>query len=314
MMPDDLAQTDVNTELQTAISELNKIIDEDKTNIQDLCIKENKTIPFKEYAKPEYIVNKGFWIPDDNSFDKIAHYYAHWIMCVTTLEIISQKVLDMVAELKEYYKEYLNTGEQNRKFKFFYFVRAYQDFYGFLISIRNIIQQYYDLFVRTCNEIDSQNKEKPIYAYRSDIDHDQILAAVKELLLHGNWGRLAGFALLRSALEVFVTRKLFDPKNSKKYYNNEITFPQKEIPTLNSICGRIDKLQLGTYFKTDSIRRLYDWQSIVAHRGLLTEEYLIWFVYYVAVREVIVSFNNNLDQYGDQILAELHKVGKIRIK
>jgi hypothetical protein len=133
------------------------------------------------------------------------------------------------------------------------------------------------------------------------------------LLLRGNWGRLAGFALLRSALEIFITGKLFDPKNSKKYHNNEITFPSKEIPTLKAICGRIDLLQLGTYFKTDIIRRLYDWQSIVAHRGLLSEEYLIWFVSFVAVREVIVSFNINLDQYGDQILDELHKAGQIRI-
>jgi hypothetical protein len=59
----------VNKELQTARDELNKIINEDRTNIQGLCIKENKTIAFNDYVNPEYVVNKVFWIPDDISFD-----------------------------------------------------------------------------------------------------------------------------------------------------------------------------------------------------------------------------------------------------
>lgn len=233
-------------------------------------------------------------------------------MCLLTLEILTQKVIGMSVELKTYYDDYVNADKSKQKNAFISFVRAYQDFYGFLISIHKTIEQYHDSFVLACNQIDLNNNEKTIYAYKSDMDHRQLLAAVKELLLHGSWGRLAGFALLRSALEVFITRKLFDPKNSKKYYNNEITFPRKEIPTLKAICGRIDELQLGTHFKTDAIRRLYDWQSIVAHRGLLSKEYLIWFVFFIAVREIIVSFNNNFNQYGDQILDELHKVGQIR--
>jgi hypothetical protein len=122
VMPDELTQTDVKNEFQTAKSELNKIINEDRTNIQNLCIKENKTIAFNDYVKPEYVVNKGFWIPDDISFDKIAHSYAHWTICVRTLEIISQNVLDMATELEVYYKDYANTGDQNRKAKFFNFV------------------------------------------------------------------------------------------------------------------------------------------------------------------------------------------------
>lgn len=146
-----------------------------------------------------------------------------------------------------------------------------------------------------------------------DTDHHQLLAAVKELLLHGNRGRSAGFAVLRSVLEVFITRKLFDPKNSQKYWDNKIEFPRNVIPSPNLLCEIIDKLQLGSYFKTDSIKRLYTWQSIVAHRGLLSEEYLTWFVYYIITNEIVVSFNNNLKQYGDQILEELHKVGLIKI-
>jgi len=313
-MPDELTQIDVNNELQTAKSELNKIINEDRTNIHNLCIKENKPIAFNDYLKPEYVVNKGFWIPDDISFDKIAHYYAHWTMCVRILEILSQKVLDMVAELEVYYKEYVNASDQNRKAKFFYFIRAYQDFYGFLISIRNTIEQYYDSFVLTCNEIDSKNKEQTIYAYKSDIEPDQLLAAVKELLLHGNRGRLAGFALLRPAVETFITRQLFDPKKSVKYVSKEITFPSKNVPALWKIWTRIDKLGLGPAFKTDSLKRLYEWESKVLHRGYRTDEYVLWFIYYYTAAEIMAAFTNNLEHYGDDILDELQKDGIIKIK
>lgn len=127
-------------------------------------------------------------------------------------------------------------------------------------------------------------------------------------------GRLAGFALLRSAVEIFITRELFDPKKSEKYNNNQIVFPSKEIPSVRVIWKRIEKLQLERYFKTDSLKRLYVWQSIVAHRGNLAEEYLIWFVYYHTTIEIIGAFKANLRNYRDQILEELQKDGLILIK
>jgi hypothetical protein len=60
--------------------------------------------------------------------------------------------------------------------------------------------------------------------------------------LHGSWGRLAGFTLLRSAVEIFVIRELFDLKKSKKNSNNQIIFPSKDIPSLKAIWKGIEKL------------------------------------------------------------------------
>jgi hypothetical protein len=62
------------------------------------------------------------------------------------------------------------------------------------------------------------------------------------------------------------------------------------------------------------LKRLYAWQSIVAHRGNLAEEYLIWFVYYHTAIEIIGAFKANLRHYRDQILEELQKDGLILIK
>ena len=78
-------------------------------------------------------------------------------------------------------------------------------------------------------------------------------------------GRLVGFPLLRSALEIFITRELFNTNKSSKYSSNQVIFLKKDIPSPKSIINIIERLNLERFFKTDSLRRLYDWQSIVTH-------------------------------------------------
>jgi len=127
-------------------------------------------------------------------------------------------------------------------------------------------------------------------------------------------GRLLGFPLLRSALEIFITRELFNIKKSSKYSNNEIIF-LKCIPNPKdfSIIRIIEKLNLERSFKTDSLRRLYDWQSIVTHRGYRID-YLLWFVSERTALEILAAFNANLKHYRDQILEELQNEKEIQIK
>ena len=77
---------------------------------------------------------------------------------------------------------------------------------------------------------------------------------------------------------------------------------------------RIEKLHLERYFKTDSLKRLNAWQSIVVNRGNFAEEYLIWFVYYHTTIEIIGAFKANLGHYRDQILEDLVKESLILVK
>ena len=151
--------------------------------------------------------------------------------------------------------------------------------------------------------------------YQSDTDTDyrQLLATIKELLLHGNMGSLVGFPLLRSALEVFITREIFNTKKSSKYSNNKIIF-LKDIPSPKNIITIIEKLNLERFFKTDSLRRLYDWHDIVIHRGVRTDDYLLWFVCERTALEILAAFNANLKYYRDQILEELQNEDEIQIK
>jgi hypothetical protein len=314
ILPEDAIDNSITEELEKAKNEMTKIIEEDLKNIQALARSENKVIAFNKFSKPPAIIKMALYIEGDQSQDRIEYLYAHWIMSLSSLQFLAQEINQLSTELKRYYTNYLDATGHEKRIAFGRFVEAYRDFNGCLINLRSVIVQYYDWFILTCNEIDPNHKEQTVVAYKSDITHDQLLAATKELLLRGNYGRLSGFALLRSAIEIFITRELFDLKKSQKYSTRQIIFPSKEIPSLKSIWTRIEKLQLAQYFKTDSLKRVYAWESIVAHRGILAEEYLVWFVYCHTAKEIIYAFGANLKRYGDQILEELQRDGIIQIK
>ena len=99
-------------------------------------------------------------------------------------------------------------------------------------------------------------------------------------------GRLVGFPLLSSALEVFITREIFNIKKSSKYSYNKIIFLKKDIPGPKTIIRIIEKLSLERFFKTDSLRRLYGWQNISIPRSIRTDDYLLWFVCELTTLEI----------------------------
>jgi hypothetical protein len=315
ILPDELNHTTIIEELEEAKNEINKIIEEDLRNVKSLSSSQNKAIPFNEFLKPPSIIKAAFYIESDQSQDPTLFYYAHWTMSLSALRSLAQHMIEMSKELKTFYDNYMKAAATHEKgIEFNHFVGAYQDFNGYLISIYNTIRQYSDLFIEVCNEIDPNNNEETITRYQSDIDYRQLLSVIKELLLHGDIGRLVGFPLLRSALEIFITQELFNTRESSKYYNNQITFLKKDIPSPRTIIRVIEKLNLERSFKTDSLRRLYDWQSIVIHRGYRTDDYLLWFVSERTALEISAAFNANLKHYRDQILEELQNEKEIQIK
>ena len=240
-------------------------------------------------------------------------------MSFSALRSLAQGIIELSRELKTFYANYMNTftATHEKGIVFNHCVSAYQDFKGYLASIRNIIKQYFDLFVHVCSEIDPNNKEETLSQYHqsdTETDYLQLLAAIKKLLLRGNIGRLVGFPLLKSALEVFITREIFDTKKSSKYSNNKVIFLKKDTPSSKTIIRIIEKLNLERFFKTDSLRRLYDWQNISTHKSIRTDDYLLWFVCERTALEILAAFNANLKHYRDQILEELQHEEEIQIK
>ena len=315
ILPDELSHTKINEELEQAKNEINKIIEEDLRNVKSLSSGQNKAIPFNEFLKPPSIIKAAFYTKQDHSQDSVLFYYAHWTMSLSALRSLAQNIIGTSRELKTVYANYINANAKHQKgIEFNHFVSIYQDFNGYLISIYNTIRQYYDLFINVCNQIDPNNKEETLTKYQSDIDYRQLLAAIKELLLHGNMGRLIGFPLLRSALEIFINQELFNINKSSKYSNNQIIFLKKDIPSPKTILRVIEKLNLERFFKADSLRRLYDWQSIVIHKAYRTDDYLLWFISERTALEILAAFDANLKHYRDQILEELQNEKEIQIQ
>jgi hypothetical protein len=313
--PDELNHTTIIEELEEAKNEINKIIEEDLRNVKSLSSSHNKEIPFNEFLKPSSIIKAAFYIESDQSQEPLLFYYAHWTMSLSALRSLTQNIIEISKELKTFYDNYMKAAATHEKgIEFNHFIRAYQDFTGYLIGIYNTTRQYSDLFIEVCNEIDPNNKEETLAKYQSDMDYRQLLADVKELLLHGNIGRLNVFPLLRSALEVFITQELFTMKKSSRYNNNQIIFLNNRIPSIKTIIRIIGKLKLERFFKTDSLRRLYTWQSIVIHKGYRTDDYLLWFVSERTALEILAAFDANLKHYRDQILDELQNEKEIQIK
>lgn len=316
VLPDKLNYIQITEELEEARNEIDNIIEEDLRNVKSLSNNQNKEIPFNQFLKPPSIIKAAFYLENDRSQDPILFYYAQWTMSLSALRSLAQSIIEMSRELKTSYANYMNaTVTYDKGIEFNHFVSAYHDFNGYLASIYNIIKQYNDLFVRVCNEINANNREEETLSqYQSDTDYRQMLAAIKDLLLHRNMINVVGFPFLISALEVFITREIFNTKKSSKYGDHKVIFLKKDIPSPKTIIRIIEKLNLDRFFKTDSLRRLYDWQNIIIQRGIRTDDYLLWFVYERTALEILAAFNANLKHYRDHILEELQNEEEIQIK
>ncbi len=313
ILPEELSQVDFK-ELEILKCEVRRINEGDLVTIKQLSRGNNTIIDFDEFKKWDYIIKMGFFRESDNVQQEIPWYFAHWYMSMVTLDMLANSIVEVSSNLVEYYKLYMNPRGtiSDRKTNFNHFVRTWQDFYGFLINIKQTIYEYYDLFVRTCNLIDPKNEENPYYEFKSDEGPGELYAAVKELLLHGNRGRLTGFALLRSMLDVAITRKLFDLEDSDKYKGKEIVF-KKDITSIPAICRAIDRLKFTETFKTDTIMRLYDWLSIVSHRAIRSDEYVTWFVRNITGL-LCNNFYKNIQIYREDIIKNLVDTAQIELK
>ncbi|CAN5483488.1 hypothetical protein BH18THE1_BH18THE1_20450 [soil metagenome] len=267
--------------------------------------KKNKGVKFDKFEKdPHYIIKMAFKNKNEVTPNEVSFHFAHWYTSKVVIKEISENLIRIFASLLDLYKKHKGSvNDSDKRRTYFDYVRTYQDFYGYLISMRNLIEQYHDNFVILCRKIDPKINANTIVAATSDTFTFEFFGATKELLLHGNYGRLAGFPLLRSAAEVGIFGGLFDLKYSNKYSNMSVVL--KEKIHLDDICRIIEKKNLNQ-FPTDTLRRLYGWQSIVSHRGLRTKEYVLWFVYYY-VGGIINAFSSNLRRSNDSILEELEQ-------
>jgi hypothetical protein len=74
----------------------------------------------------------------------------------------------------------------------------------------------------------------------------------------------------------------------------------------------MERKGLSQKFTTDSISRLYDWTSIVSHRGYRVQDAMLWFVLIYTNYRIIPNLADKkiIVQHIDLILDELKKEEK----
>jgi len=186
-----------------------------KNLLDSIPSKKNKSIKFDKFEKdPHYIIKIAFKNRNEVAINEVSFHFAHWYMSKVAIEEISKNLIEILDALLDFHRKYnASLNDSRKRTIYFNYVRTYQDFYGYLISMRNLIEQYHDNFVILCRKIDAKINANTIIAATSDIFTFEFFGATKELLLHGNYGSLAGFPLLRSAAEVGIFGELFDLKN-----------------------------------------------------------------------------------------------------
>lgn len=174
------------------------------------------------------------------------------------------------------------------------------------MNICDILDEYDDTFNRVCKQID------PSYVITfgtnySALHEHELGSGVTELLLRGNFGRFTPAPLIRSLLEVIITRAIADTSLSKKYQGKKvILLPDFEFA---DILRAMDNNNIRSIFETEIVRRIYEWASIGIHRGWRMRHSSTWYALFAA-GTIGAGLNNksemrkNLDVILDYLVSE----------
>jgi hypothetical protein len=198
---------------------------------------------------------------------------------------------------------------------FIQLTRTYHDFFGCAVNIQDVVVDYEEVFDFLVRRIRDLNHPFQPRRFTSDISHTELLAGVRDLLLRGNFGRFTPPPLLRSALEVIISRTLLDPNYSGNYRGHTVEV-QRGFQMLH-ILDAADRFNYPFSISTEAVRRMYEWGNISTHRAWRMRHSEIWYllvvIQQITHQGVVVIPDNQVSQAWDNILDELIARGVIRI-
>jgi hypothetical protein len=136
----------------------------------------------------------------------------------------------------------------------------------------------------------------------------ELVEAAKELLL-GYGGRFTSPPLIRSAIELELSRTLLNPTEGTKYCKCQMSINKKF--RLNTLLKAVEKEGVPLSFSTDTIRRLYEWGNRSTHFGYRMPHEQVWFAVLFAMQlegnVIDRDSKNQTVKFIDQIISRLEK-------
>lgn len=276
ILPDELIEQDVGSILDSSKKSMEKILQEDLDYVKDLIGSNLTEFPYDKFSDPAHIIRWAF--NDDDSLKRKSEFikrgFAQWSVCRIVLPILLDSIILELPQVRQLFRDYNEKHDRDKRISFIYFTRQYQKFVGYAVNILDVIDDYISTFDYVCNYLDKSH-QITVYRMISAIHLFELEEGVMESLLRGNFGRFTAFPLLRSFVEIMVTRSLLDTRYSSKY-RNKFIIPTRGFQT-NDMANLMEKMGVGNFADRDSLVKLYNLGSLSVHRGVRTAHSRIWY-------------------------------------
>ena len=203
ILPEELVENlddgnSIATELESYKTSLEEIIGEDLRFIENIARQCGLRSLIKELSQQERVVRWAFELDDEDIVKKqgelVKERLAQWLVCKDTLILLSQKILEELPLVTKTYVDYKKGSliSREKRMAFMDFTLHYQNFIGYSVNVRDIIDDYHDTFNLVCKQIDPNYEIKGI-TERSAVHSFELKEGIIGLLLRGGLGRYTPF-------------------------------------------------------------------------------------------------------------------------
>ncbi len=338
LLPEEMNDNTVQ-ELNNARTQLIEVLTEDGNTLDNLLAQTNFRFSVHDFEIAQFTIRRAFLMRNDQfhqESERIQYSLGQWAMSRDVLRHLAEQMIDLLPAIRAEFNEFTtattssaatdanaagaaNLSPQHRRQtrvgSFIHMTRGFHDFFGCAVNIQDVIidyEEFFDFLVRRIG-----NPNHPFQPRREvrDIPHNELLAGVRELLLRGNFGRFTPSPILRSALEVIITRTLLDTDHSGRYRRRRVVVERSF--EMADILNVVDNLHVRFLIGTDVVRRMYEWGNISTHRGTRMRHTEIWYllnaIQQITQQGIVQIPDNQVNQAWDDILDALVARGVITI-
>jgi hypothetical protein len=313
-LDDNLAQ-----QLANARTHLNEIVTQDRDSVNKLLVDNNLNLSLSDFENPQHTIRNAFLLRNEQfnrNSETIKFFLGQWTMSKDVLTYLANEMMEIIPQVRRQFTDFKNLVPQRRerRMAFIDLTRTYQGFIGCAVNIQDVIEDYEEVFDFLVKRIKDPNYNFKPKRKISRISHTELFAGARELLLRGNHGRFTPPPLIRSALEVIISRTMLDPNHSSKYSGQRVEV-QKGFG-LSDLLNAADKFKYPFAISTDAVRRMYEWGNISTHRAWRMRHSEMWYTL-VNIQQITQGIlaieDNEVSKAWDDILDELIKNNLIKI-